>query len=87
MADLVSSLRPGDRVTVTHKEFPEWKPTAATVLQLGIKFPASMPPIRRLTMKVRLDEHPFPEVLWCEPMRDFSFVVGDPNIGLEIIDG
>ncbi len=79
----ILDLRPGSRVKITYLEFPTWRPTHATVMKLYIKFPGSEPPIRRQMMTVRLDEHPFPEQLWWEPMRDFGFEIEDASIVME----
>ena len=34
-------ITPGTRVIVTHKEFPDWRPTKATVMKLSIRFPGT----------------------------------------------
>ena len=78
-------MMPGDRVVVTNSEFPDWLPTQATVMKLWIKFPNAEPSIRRMMIQVRLDEHPFPEQLWFEPMRDLGFEMEDPNFHLELL--
>jgi hypothetical protein len=87
MTKRFNRLRPGDRVIVTNKEFPTWIPTSATVTRLGIRFPASKPPIRRETIQVRLDHHPFPEQLGPEPIRYLTFFVEDMNYELETEGG
>ncbi len=78
-------MMPGDRVVVTNSEFPDWLPTQATVTKLWIKFPNAEPSIRRMMIQVRLDEHPFSEQLWFEPMRDLGFEMEDPNFHLELL--
>lgn len=72
-------LTPGDRIIVLNKEFKDWIPTEATVLTLGIKFPASEPPMRRLTIRVRLDKHPFPEIFW-QKIRDLGWEEDSKNM-------
>ena len=79
-------FRLGDRVKVTNHEFPSWRPTCATVIKLCLKFASAEPSMRREIVTVRLDEHPFPEQLWGEPMRDLGFDIDDPNYTLERLD-
>jgi len=76
-------LRPGDKIKITNSEFPSWNPTCATVIKLYIKFPDSKPPYRQQWIGIRLDEHPFSEQLWFDPMRDLSFAAEDPNFHIE----
>ena len=77
----ISTLRPGDRILVSNSEFPTWRPTWATVRKIGIRFPDS-PELRQLTVMVRLDEHPFPEML-SQCMSDFGWNEGHENISWE----
>ncbi len=81
MTSDIGTLRPGDRIRITHAEFPAWKPTWATVRKIGIRFPDT-PAFRQLTVMVRLDEHPFPKVAW-QRMSDFGWGEGDPHISWE----
>ncbi len=74
-------VQPGDRVIVSNSEFADWKPMAATVIKLGIRFPDS-PPHREKTIMVRLDEHPFPKV-FASKMRDFGWGEDHPTITME----
>ncbi len=81
----MNNLRPGDRVRITNSEFPTWRPTNATVVKIWIKFPGAEPPIRRQMISFQLDEHPFPEQLAPEPMRNLGFEIDDPNYTVERI--
>ena len=81
----MTKFQPGDRVIVTNSEFPDWRPTHATVIKLWIKMPNADPPLRRTMIEVQLDEHPFPEQLWFEPMRNVGFEIKDPNFHMKHI--
>lgn len=82
----ISELRPMDRVLITNSEFDEWLPTEATVLSLGVIFPHSEPPIRRLRIKVRMDNHPFSKILIYK-MCDLSWEEDHPTIVAELLTG
>ena len=71
-------LYPGDRILVKNLEFKDWIATEATVTQVGIRFPHAEPSIRQHTIKIRLDKHPFPNVIGS-PMKELSFYRDDPN--------
>ena len=78
--------RLGDRVKVFNSEFPTWIPTEATVVKLYLKFPNAGPDIQRRMIEVLLDEHPFPEVLAPEPMRNLAFDMENPYLSVEFIE-
>ena len=80
---MLDNLRTGDRVRVTHHEFPTWIPTNATVISLGIRFPDT--PLASRTITVRLDKQPF-KTIYLGGVRDLSFSEDDTRIELERID-
>ena len=79
----MNNLRPGDRVRITHHEFPTWIPTNATVIKLGIRFPDT--PLAIKTITVRLDKQPFKKV-YVGGVHDLTFFEEDTNIELERIN-
>lgn len=80
---MLDNLRPGDRVRITHREFPDWRPTNATVIKLSIAHPDTSMAYQVIT--VRLDTQPF-KVNIAGGIKDFGFEENDPNIELERID-
>lgn len=79
----MTNFQPGDRVKVYNSEFPTWIPTNATVTKRYIKFARAKPSMQRQMIEVWLDEHPFKEQLFFEPMQILGWEIGDPNFRLE----
>jgi len=79
----LNDFRPGDRVRVTHHEFPSWIPTNATVMSLGIRFADT--PLAIKTIMVRLDKQPFKKI-YVGGVRDLSFDERSTEIELERIN-
>lgn len=77
----IADLQAGGRVMIDHLAFDEWIPTWATVLSISIVFPVSEPPLRRLRCRLRLDNHPFKDVMYSK-IRDLEFYENNEDIVL-----
>ncbi len=74
----------GDRIIVSNSEFSTWLPTPATVIKRSVRFRASEE-FRQHTVTVRLDAHPFPEVIMLK-VQDLTWEAGHPTITWELED-